>query len=143
MIRDFFAQIEPLLKEAGYKGKITSSDGLSIWKGQTSVIIHHHPHPYNQADERVCLSFTLKNKQMKSAHPAMVLWLVDHLSYQFPEFNFTCLKNHAIFARYVCDICEPQDILSQLTYAVEFFGHVRHDYRKLLPDVCKEITDDQ
>ena len=139
MTKEFFAQIEPLLKEAGFKGKIDKSDGLAIWKGNTSVIIHHHPMPYDEYYERVCVTFGLKNKDMRKANPAMVLWLNNHLSCYYPEFSFVCLQNNDMLVRYVCDILEPQDMLNQLAYAIEFFRHVRQDYLKMIPEVCKDF----
>ena len=134
--KEFYALIEPLLKDAGYKGKITKG-AMTAWKGHTSVRIHHHPMPYAQEYERVCITFTLKNKRIAADDP-IILWLINYLSGTYGEFNFTCLRRNCIKARYVCDIHEPQDMVCQLVYAAEYFSHVRRDFRQQMVRLCNE-----
>lgn len=134
--KEFYALIEPLLKEAGYNGKMTNG-AMTAWKGKVSVRIHHHPMPYAQEHERVCITFTLKNKRIAADDP-IILWLTNYLSGTYGEFNFTCLQCNYIKARYVCDIREPQDMICQLAYAAEYFSHVRRDFRQQMVRLCNE-----
>lgn len=139
--KEFYALIEPLLKEAGYNGKLKNG-AMTAWKGHTSVRIHHHPMPYNPVYELVCITFTLNHKRIGADDP-MILWLTNYLSGTYGEFNFTCLRRNYIKARYVCGIREPQDMVCQLAYAAEYFSHVRRDFRQQMAQICGEDTEQE
>ena len=96
MIPGFYAQVEPILKAAGFQGKVEGENKLDLHKGNVSLTLYHMDEPSDNAYTRVCLWFKLKNKLMKEIPPFERLWVCNDLACKFPDLAFLIDNNDAI-----------------------------------------------
>lgn len=125
---EFYALIEPYLKEAGYKGQILKSGKLVIWKGNVRITIYHGPMVYDNRYERVCLMYRFNDKLLRELPQPGGLVLTNTLSFHNPELHFIYTTNGPILVSYMCTILEPQDIIAQLYYATDLYMRARNQF---------------
>ena len=135
MHEKFYALIEPILKEAGYKGRVLKSGKFVVWKGDIRIAIYHGPLVYDNRYERVCFMYTLKNKQFIELGEPGGLVLTNTLSFHNPELHFIYTTNGPVLASYMCTILEPQDIIAQLLYATDLYLRAREQFKSILPEI--------
>lgn len=139
MIPCFYAQVEPILKAAGFQGKVEGENKLDLHKGNVSLTLYHMDEPSDNAYTRVCLWFKLKNKLMKEIPPFERLWVCNDLACKFPDLAFLIDNNDAIHVRYLSHVLEAQDVMPQLDRTIRVVRIVRRELKKTLQEIINNI----
>lgn len=132
---EFLAQIEPILKADGYKGRFLKSGKFMLWKGKVRLALYHCPMPYDDRYERICFMYQLKAKELKAMGMPGGLVLTNTLAFNNPDLHFIYTSTGPILVSYTCTIQEPADIISQLRFAQDLYLGICDQFKELLPQI--------
>lgn len=136
----FYAMVEPFLKQAGYKGRIKNGV-MTVWIGDPKIEIHHHM--YTAYPEKVSLVFPLKDERFKEMHWLGYTVLVNELALTNPHWNISCDFDKKLFlARYTCYLYQPNDLIEHLDNRNYDFCNLYDNMQCLLPQILKDFPKD-
>lgn len=145
--KQFFALIEPILKEAGYKGSI---DGyiMTIKKGNQAIDIWPY-HEDGMDDVSVCFAYVIRGKFLKQLSELGRIVLAHALSFINPAFNISYQhRSGRIVVKYFCNVHDTKKFIYHLNEANDLYNDLLNDLDRRLPDFlkafpCPETRDKQ
>ncbi len=138
--RQFYAIVEPVLLDAGYRGHI--KDGLmTVWIGDPRIEVHHEEGDLYSED--VSLLYTLKDKRFKELHWAGCAVLANELALHNPQWSISFdYDKMVLFARYNCCVFRPDDLVRHLNDSNRLYCDLYDDLQWYLPQVLKDLPKD-
>lgn len=130
---EFFAQVEPLLKEVGYAATINGQI-ITIKKGRQVIDIMPY---YEEGMDGifVCFRYVLRGKFLKQLSVFGRMALANTLSLINPAFNIAYhQRGNGFSVRYNCHLHGANNILYHLNDANECYNDLLRDLRKRLPE---------
>lgn len=145
---EFFAQIEPLLKEAGYATNRINCQMMSVKKGRRAIDIMSY---YEEGMDGifVCFRYIIRGKFLKQLSVSGRMVLSNALSAINPAFNIAYhQKGCCISVRYNCNVHDAKAIISHLNNANECYSDLLKDLHKRFPEMlnafpCPDTIDKQ